>query len=38
MQECENKFEFRGSDFLFLKDKGSDFIFLSANEERIVFL
>lgn len=38
MQECENKFEFCGSDFSFLKDKGSDFIFLSANGKKIVFL
>lgn len=38
MKECENKFDFSGFDFSFLKDNGYDFIFLSESGGKIVFL
>lgn len=38
MKECENKFDFSGFDFSFLKDNRYDFIFLGGSGEKIVFL
>lgn len=38
MKECENKSDFSGFDFSFLKDNGYDFIFLSGSGGKIVFL